>query len=389
MRRRKRHKLAAAGAIAAAIAVLAGIAGLALTAGSSHRRHAPGPAQQRHAQRASGPTRVFRVLSVSPSAGATRVSGDTAVQITFSASVAWNAAVPKLRPKLSGRWQEAGSILTFIPDSPLSPSTRYTVRIPAGAAGVRSTAGGRLGKPIVVRFSTAGYSQLRLDQLLSTLGYLPLSWQPSGRITTDSSPGRVATQKEMAYNPPLGAFTWQPGYPAILHSQWQLARLNPLIRGAVMAFKAQHHMAATPLTGRTFWRELFAAARAGQSNAFGYTYAVARKGSPETLTIWHNGRVVLNSLASTGTAMTPTWPGTFPVYLRHRYQIMRGTYPDGRRYADPVAFVAYFNGGEAVHYFPRASYGFPQSLGCVELPYSQAQRAWPYLTYGSLVSVTG
>jgi hypothetical protein len=51
--------------------------------------------------------------------------------------------------------------------------------------------------------------------------------------------------------------------------------------------------------------------------------------------------------------------------------------------------VAYFNGGDAVHYFPRGSYGFRQSLGCVELPYPAAERAWPYLTDGSLVTVSG
>ena len=399
VRRSGGYNLAVAAAIIAAIVVLAEATGLALTVGSGHGRHVSGARLPGHSQRAKGlsrswhgmavPVRPFRVLSVSPSAGATRLSGDLSVQITFSAAVARNTSDPHLRPDVAGRWEEAGNIMTFTPDGPLAPSTRYSLRIPAGAVGVRSAAGGRLAKPVVTRFSTAGYSQLRLDQLLSALGYLPLSWQPSGPFTSDPTSGRVATQKEMAYSPPVGAFTWQPGYPAILHSQWQPGRPNPLIRGAVIAFRAQHHMALGGVNGRTFWRELFAAARAGQRNAFGYTYAVASKRSPETLTIWHNGRVVLHSLADTGTAMTPTWSGTFPVYLRYRYQVMRGTKPDGSRYADPVSFVAYFNGGEAVHYFPRASYGLPRSLGCVELPYSQARFAWPYLTYGSLVSVTG
>ena len=67
---------------------------------------------------------------------------------------------------------------------------------------------------------------------------------------------------------------------------------------------------------------------------------------------------------------------------------MKGTNPDGSKYADPVAWVAYFHGGEAVHNFPRYSYGFPQSLGCVELPWAPAKRVWPYLTYGTLVTVT-
>jgi len=66
-----------------------------------------------------------------------------------------------------------------------------------------------------------------------------------------------------------------------------------------------------------------------------------------------------------------------------------GTNPDGSHYSDPVSFVSYFNGGDAVHYFPRGSYGWQQSLGCVELPYYSAQRAYPYLTYGSLVTVRG
>jgi len=52
-----------------------------------------------------------------------------------------------------------------------------------------------------------------------------------------------------------------------------------------------------------------------------------------------------------------------------------------------VQFVAYFNGGDALHYMPRASYGDPQSLGCVELPLAGASAAWPYMTLGSIVTV--
>jgi hypothetical protein len=66
---------------------------------------------------------------------------------------------------------------------------------------------------------------------------------------------------------------------------------------------------------------------------------------------------------------------------------MKGKNPDGTKYADPVYYVSYFRNGEAVHYYLRGSYGFPQSLGCVELPFNEAKVAWPYLTYGSLVSV--
>ena len=66
---------------------------------------------------------------------------------------------------------------------------------------------------------------------------------------------------------------------------------------------------------------------------------------------------------------------------------MTGVDPDGTHYADPVQFVSYFNGGDALHYMPRAQYGYPQSVGCVELPYSSAETIWPYTLIGSLVTV--
>ncbi|MHB1536304.1 MAG: L,D-transpeptidase, partial [Acidimicrobiales bacterium] len=110
---------------------------------------------------------------------------------------------------------------------------------------------------------------------------------------------------------------------------------------------------------------------------------------PETLTVWHNNTVISTSPANTGIAASPTADGTFPVFERLATQVMRGTNPDGSKYADPVAWVAYFNGGDAVHYIPRSSYGSRQSLGCVEVTYQTGKTVWPYLTIGSLVTVIG
>jgi hypothetical protein len=53
-----------------------------------------------------------------------------------------------------------------------------------------------------------------------------------------------------------------------------------------------------------------------------------------------------------------------------------------------VQYVAYFRTGEAIHYMPRATYGSPQSLGCVEIPLAPAAVIWQYTYYGSLVTVT-
>jgi len=155
-----------------------------------------------------------------------------------------------------------------------------------------------------------------------------------------------------------------------------------------MAFESVQGLPLDGLPSSAVWKDLLKAAKAQRDNPNGYTYAIASKVLPETLTIWHDGRQVFQSLANTGIPVAPTDDGTFPVYLRYRFQVMQGTNPDGTHYADPVQFVSYFQAGEAVHYFPRYSYGFPQSLGCVELPLDAASQAWPYLTYGSLVTVT-
>jgi L,D-transpeptidase catalytic domain len=155
-----------------------------------------------------------------------------------------------------------------------------------------------------------------------------------------------------------------------------------------MAFEADHGLTLDGVIGSQVWRAMFRALAAGQVNTHGYTYGLASQKPPETLTVWHSGRIIFHHLANTGIPAAPTAVGTDPVYLRYRHQIMRGRNPDGTKYADPVAWVAYFHAGEAVHYFPRYSYGSQQSLGCVELPWGPAKRIWPYMTFGTLVTVT-
>ena len=164
---------------------------------------------------------------------------------------------------------------------------------------------------------------------------------------------------------------------------------NILDVGAARAFESVTGLTMDGYAGHTVWSDLLSAMAKGKDNPNGYTYALTNQHSPETITIWHNGRVVLKSLVNTGIPASPTADGTFPVYLRYYFQIMQGTNPDGSQYADPVYYVSYFNGGDAVHYFSRGGYGYNQSLGCVELPWDAAKKAYPFLTYGSLVTVIG
>ncbi len=335
----------------------------------------------------------IRVVSVIPAANASQVNGSAPVVVTFSAPIAASSPDPMLQPAVAGKWSVDGDSMFFTATSALAPSTRETVQVPGGPSGVRSSAGGHLTATVSDHFTTAPYSQLRLAQLLGQLGYLPLTWSPVQASVGAAAPVQEgagnSTEPALAYSPPDGSFTWLSDWQSMLGGLWSPNQPNVIIRGAVMAFESEHGMAINGDVTPKLWTALFNAEARDQHNKNGYTYAIANKGSPETLTIWHDGREVLRSLANTGIPVSPTVDGTFPVYLRYRFQVMTGFNPDGSYYADPVDFVSYFNGGDAVHYFPRGSYGFPQSLGCVELPWNDAEQAWPYLTYGSLVSVTG
>ncbi len=336
------------------------------------------------------PAADLQVVSVAPAAGAKGINGANPILVRFSAPLAASSPMPTLSPQIAGNWKVQGDSAVFTPAVGYFENTRVTVKIPAGvisAAGVSAGGGGTLGSATSVSFTTGSFSTLRLQQLLAQLGYLPMTWtQESG---TAVSPGDAHAQLAAAYDTPAGTFSWQGSYPWNLTSQWVAGSYNMLQVGAIRAFESVRGLTMDGQAGQTVWSDLLAAMAGGQHNPNGYTYALASQNSPENLRIWHDGRLVFTSPSNTGIPASPTADGTFPVYLRYYFQIMQGTNPDGSKYADPVYYVAYFNGGDAVHYFPRYSYGFYQSLGCVELPFDAAKTAWPYLSYGSLVTVTG
>jgi hypothetical protein len=235
-------------------------------------------------------------------------------------------------------------------------------------------------------FKTGKYSTLRLQEILAQLGYLPLTWTP-----TDGSaaPGdSLQAQMAAAYDPPDGTFSWKSGYPSSLHELWQQGSANTVETGAITAFEGDHEMTTTEAMSPKLWASLLKAAAADDMNTDGYSYAIANQHLPEKLTIWHDGKQRLVTPANTGISVSQTEVGTFPVYEKLPFQIMSGTNPGGSHYADPVEWVSYFNGGDAVHYYPRGSYGWNQSLGCVELPTYSAHEAYDLLPYGSLVTVT-
>ncbi|HEY6480927.1 MAG TPA: Ig-like domain-containing protein [Streptosporangiaceae bacterium] len=334
---------------------------------------------------------VLRLVSVAPAANSTHVNGAAPVLVEFNGPLKSGSPSPVITPAVRGTWTHSGDSAIFTPATALAPSTRYTIQIPAG---IQARGGARLsGATTTVHFTTGGYSPLRLSQLLSQLGYLPMTWapatSPAARAELQNVSNMSQSQEAMAFDPPAGTFALHAGYPAALAAMWTPDQPNVVLKGAIMAFQHNHGMLPTGVLSAKIWADLFAAAAAGDRNASGYTYAVASKSLPESLTIWHNGHQVFHTLANTGIPVAPTVDGTFPVYQKFRFQIMSGTNPNGSHYSDPVSFVSYFNGGDAVHYFPRPGYGYQQSLGCVELPYNAAATAYPFLTYGSLVTVSG
>ena len=329
----------------------------------------------------------LQVVSVSPADAATDVNGVSPIRVMFSARLAASSPMPAVYPHIPGSWQHVGAdAIQFLPARGFAEYAHVRVEIPAGSSGIRSAAGATLATPTTVAFETGGYSPARLAQLLAQLGYLPLTWTPASGTAAPLSD--ASAQLGAAYAPPAGTYSWKPGYPLELHYFWHDGAPSSLIMdGAVMAFESDHGLPMDGVGGHGVWDAMFSALAAGQVNTHGYSYALASEASPETLTVWHNGREILRTLANTGIPAAPTTIGTSPVYLRYTFQIMRGTNPDGSKYADPVSWVSYFRAGEAVHYFPRYSYGYQQSLGCVELPYAQAEYVWPYMTYGTLVTV--
>jgi peptidoglycan hydrolase-like protein with peptidoglycan-binding domain len=334
------------------------------------------------------------VVSVSPGHGASDVNGAGPIKVTFSSALSAQTPLPTLSPKISGSWQVAGKTATFTPSYGYSQGTHVTVHIPGGDRGIRAAAAstGPLPKSSSASFTTGSFSMLRLQQLLAQLGYLPLNWTAGS--STDTGPavgdGDLNGQLSAAYAPPAGSFSFQSGYPSQLTSQWQDGSNNVLVQGAVRAFESVEGLTMDGVAGPQVWSDLLQAAAKDHGNPNGYSYALASQGSSdESLQVWHDGKRILDAAANTGIAAAPTADGTFPVYERLQFQIMQGTNPDGSKYADPVSWISYFNGGDAVHGFYRGSYGYYQSLGCVELPPSTAQYIWPYLTYGTLVTVQG
>ena len=363
---------------AAAVATPATTPGTADGVGPGQRTATPN--QPRSTTGPASPPAPLHVVATSPS---TTSPGTTPIVVSFDEPIAADGPLPQITPDTPGRWSRpSATTLRFDPDVPFVPGSSVGVDVPAGT---RSADGAELPDDVRTTFQIAPGSLLRLQQLLAELKYLPLSFTATG-----PEPNTPAAQGAMAFDPPDGSFAFRfASIPQPLAQLWSPGRATALTKGAVMAFEHVHHLTVDGLAGPAVWTALLHDAVSGSVDPQPYSWAWTTMTRPETLHIWQDGKFVLTAKANTGIPAAPTPTGSWPVYARYRTQTMQGTNPDGSHYRDPgVPYISYFNGGDAIHGFNRASYGSPQSLGCIELPYDVAATVWQLIDCGTVVTVT-
>ncbi len=349
----------------------------------------PGRAEAGAGAPSSSPSAPLRVVAISPAAGAANIAANAPITVTFSAPVAPGQVHPTLSPSVPGTWSTSGSTMTFHPAGGFVPASGVTVTVPAGMRGAAKTNTTPLEAAAAASYTVAPGSVLRLQELLAELGYLPLTFTAASAPTTPALLTEPTTAALVSAAPVLGTFTWRfPNTPASLQATWAQGSQTVMVRGAVMAFESDHGLASDGSAGPAVWSALLAAVAQRQVTPRVYNYVMVSQSLPETLQVWSNGNIVATTPCNTGVPGATTAPGTFPVFSRFAATTMTGTNPDGSHYSDPgVQWVAYFNGGDAVHQFARPGYGYPQSDGCVELPSSAGQTVWGLDPIGTLVTV--
>jgi peptidoglycan hydrolase-like protein with peptidoglycan-binding domain len=309
--------------------------------------------------------------------------GSSTLRVRLSADVAPGSPAPSLSPRVAGAWKAVGTQERFTPSSTLAPCSTYTLTVWGRTVAVGERPLGHR-RTATIRVSCP---PLRgLQQALARLRYLPFSLRSPHRANAVNRRESGAQAAHYAYHPPAGRLV-----PYLPHSPglWYGA-LDPTTRGALMVFQSSHGLAPTGIPDPRTWMSLLTDETHARSDPRPYTFVTVSERLPETLQVREGHHLVLSSPTNTGVAGARTQIGTFPIYARYVATTMSGTNPDGSHYSDPgVPWVNYFNGGDAVHGFPRPSYGTPQSNGCVELPIGAAAQVYRMLSIGDLVIVSG
>ncbi len=257
---------------------------------------------------------------------------------------------------------------------------------------------------------------------LQTLGYLVLA---NGEIHGQN--GKTTRYYDFRFDVPNSLQTTANQY------KWDWS--NPFIRSAVVQFERNNgflHPTGVSYGNvhKNVLKKLFSAGAKKAPRSWEWVLVDKYIGSKhaETLYVWKHSPdksgYIFSTKVNTG-VMGSTPNGTWPIYQRLPVTTMQGVFPipitwgtyhslRGQQvpqwlgsqllqsargvvngnpvrwlpYKDPgILWVNYFDNGRGIHYYPRASYGFPQSAGCVEEPLPSAKHVYKLLHYGVPVTV--
>jgi L,D-transpeptidase catalytic domain len=310
-------------------------------------------------------------------------NGTAPLVVRLSAPVSATSPPPTLDPKVAGTWSVVGDSEVFTPASTLEPCSSYKLTVWARTS---ATDHAQLGKRQTIGLHVACPPVAGLQQALARLGYLGARLHPRYDVHIASGPETRREAAEHAFHPPRGGLAPDPSDapPA------QMGELDVTTRGALEVYQADRGLEATGEPNTASWDKLLYDVTNNRRDHQPYTWVAVSESLPETLEVHRGHRVVFTTPANTGVPGAETAQGIFPIYARYVSTTMSGTDVDGTKYVVPdVPWVNYFNGGDAVHGYPRASYGFPQSNGCVELPIEAAHTVFGMLAIGDIVEVNG
>jgi peptidoglycan hydrolase-like protein with peptidoglycan-binding domain len=313
----------------------------------------------------------------------TITNGTQSLSVTLTAPVSPSSPPPTLRPAVAGAWATVGNSEVFTPVSTLEPCSTYTLTVWAGTT---STGHSSLGRRRTLALHVSCPSITGLQQALARLGYLGAVFHSLYGVRIASGPETRREAAVHAFHPPRGRLAPDPSdAPSVA-----TGHLDETTKGALTVYQSDRGLEATGEPNYPTWASLLASETAYRHNRSPYTWVSVSESIPETLEVHRGDHVALTTPVNTGVAGAATQTGIFPIYSRLTSTTMTGTNPDGTKYSDPgVPWVNYFNGGDAVHGFPRASYGSPQSNGCVELPIETAHTVFGMLAIGDIVDVSG
>ncbi len=330
------------------------------------------------------------VAVVTPSPNNLSPSSTLTLTLSKPVSKVFGSKLPTITPAINGallpqgKWsQTTPYTITYTPSQPdFWPSEQFSLKLPV-AISIAQSGGGVAAPSTSLTLQGASPSITRLQQLLAQLNYLPLSFQGSSRTSNPT----MATLASSILSTPAGTFNWKWSMPSNFTTLWQSGTYNVITRGAVMSFEQFNHLDTTGLSNPLLWPTLLQNVISNKVDPHRYSWIEVEKKRPENLYLYENGSVVFSSLVNTGIPGLNTTDGTYPIYLRFVQDYMSGTNPNGTTYHDMVHWINYFLGSEAVHGFVRSQYGFPQSLGCVELPVANAAVVYPQVHIGTLVTI--